>query len=193
MLKLLGVSGSLREKSTSLRAMSLLLDAARQYGAEPRILDLRVANLPMYNPDAEPDPQVAKCLADVAWADAYVLASPDYHGSMSGAMKNFLDYHWSEFAGKLFAYLCASHERGITVMEGMRLAVRQCYGWSLPYNVAVHSQEDFDDVGVIKNPKTLSRLQMTSRDLVTYGTFLHAQFQADQMAKSPNTFASRYT
>ena len=34
------------------------------------------------------------------WADAFVLGSPDYHGSMSGALKNFLDYHWQEFAGK---------------------------------------------------------------------------------------------
>jgi NAD(P)H-dependent FMN reductase len=193
MLKLLGVSGSLREKSTSCRALSLLLDTAKQYGAESRVLDLRVADLPMYNPDAKPDARVTKCLADVAWADAYVLASPDYHGSMSGAMKNFLDYHWSEFAGKLFAYLSASHERGITVMEGMRLAVRQCYGWSLPYNVAIHSGEDLDESGAIKNPKTLSRLQMTARDLVIYGTLLRTQFLTDQTAKVPDTFASRYT
>jgi NAD(P)H-dependent FMN reductase len=38
----------------------------------------------------------------VIWADAFVLASPDYHGSMSGVMKNFLDHFWEEFAGKAF-------------------------------------------------------------------------------------------
>ena len=33
----------------------------------------------------------------VKWADAFVLATPDYHGSMSGTMKNFLDFFWKEF------------------------------------------------------------------------------------------------
>ena len=72
---------------------------------------------------------------DVNWADALILASPDYHGSMSGTIKNFLDHFWREFAGKTFAYVCTSHERGLTVMDQMRTAVRQCYGWSMPYGV----------------------------------------------------------
>ncbi|MGI0050233.1 MAG: NADPH-dependent FMN reductase, partial [Nitrososphaeraceae archaeon] len=28
----------------------------------------------------------------VKWADAFILSTPDYHGSMAGSMKNFLDY-----------------------------------------------------------------------------------------------------
>jgi NAD(P)H-dependent FMN reductase len=71
----------------------------------------------------------------VKWADAFILATPDYHGSMAGSMKNFLDYFWSEFAGKLFGYICSSHEKGLTVMDQMRTAVRQCYGWSMPYGI----------------------------------------------------------
>jgi FMN reductase len=192
MLKLLGVSGSLRERSSGLRAITTILDHAKSLGADIRLLDLRVADIPMYNPESDPDPGVTRVFADVAWADAFVLASPDYHGTMSGAMKNFLDYHWGEFAGKLFAYICASHERGVTVMEGMRLAVRQCYGWSLPYGVAIHSQHDLDDQGNITNPKIQDRLKMTARDLVTYGSLLRTQFEKDIAAKSPDTFASRY-
>ena len=53
----------------------------------------------------------------VAWADAFVLVSPDYHGSMSSVMKNFLDHFWEEFAGKVFGYICTSHEKGLTVMS----------------------------------------------------------------------------
>ena len=55
--------------------------------------------------------------AAINWADAFVLASPDFHGSMSGAMKNFLDYFWEEFAGKTFGYIIASHEKGLTVAD----------------------------------------------------------------------------
>ena len=191
-LKLLGVNGSLRSNSTSLRALTILLDVAREYGAETRLLDLRQADLPMYNPDAEPDERVSRVLAEVNWAEAFVLSSPDYHGTMSGAMKNFLDYHWSEFSGKLFGYLCASHEKGLTVMEGMRIAVRQCYGWSLPYGMSIHGKEDLDANGQIKNPVVASRLQMTARDMVIYGSLIYTQFVEDIARNDPNSFASRY-
>ena len=53
-LKLLGVSGSMRETSHGLRALRLVLEAAADRGAETSMLDLRLADLPMYNPDAPP-------------------------------------------------------------------------------------------------------------------------------------------
>jgi NAD(P)H-dependent FMN reductase len=190
--KVLGVSGSLRSKSHGRIALSGILEAATEFGAEVRLLDLRQADLPMYNPDAEPDPRVMRCLADVKWAQAFVLSTPDYHGAMSGAMKNFLDYHWSEFSGKLFGYLCASHEKGITAIDQMRIAVRQCYGWSLPYGVAINSQTDLDAAGQIADPALLSRLRMLGRDIVVYGSLLHEQFLEDIARNVPDTFAAKY-
>ena len=77
---------------------------------------------------------------------------PDYHGSMSGTMKNFLDYFWKEFAGKTFGdpmqFLI---EKGLTVMDQMLTAVRQCYGWSMPYGVSVNGERDFNAKGEINN------------------------------------------
>ena len=191
-LKLLGVSGSLRSNSSGLRCALAFVGRCGELGAETRLLDLRTAGLPMYNPDAEPDEQVTRVLADVTWAEAFVLACPDYHGTMSGAMKNFLDYHWSEFSGKLFGYLFASHEKGITVMEGMRLAVGQCYGWSLPYGVSIHSEHDVDASGNITNVRLQSRLRMAARDMVVYGSLLYGQFVEDIARNVPETFAARY-
>jgi FMN reductase len=121
-IKVLGVSGSMREGSTSRRALSIVLEAARAQGgeAETRLLDLRELDLPMYRPQPTThNKSVAEAGKAVEWADAFVFATPDYHGSMSGAMKNFLDYHWTEFAGKVFGYLCASHEKGLTAMDQM--------------------------------------------------------------------------
>lgn len=123
---------------------------------------------------------------------AFILATPDYHGSMSGTMKNFLDYFWSEFAGKTFGYICASHEKGLTVMDQMRTAVRQCYGWSLPYGVSVHSVNDFDPNGAITNSKIQKRLEMMVRDLAVYGELIHKQFNSDLNDSEPNTFATHY-
>lgn len=191
-LKILGVAGSMRSGSYSTRALGICLDAAAKLGAETRFLDLRTVELPMYQPDASADESVRAVGETVEWADAYLLGTPDYHGSMSGAMKNFLDFHWSEFAGKLFGYVCASHEKGLTVMDHLRTAVRQCYGWSLPYGVSLHGEQDFDMTGEIINPRLAHRLTMLSRDLVVYGALLRGQFDRDLRDKHPDTFAARY-
>ena len=192
-LKVLGVSGSMREGSHSARAIGFVLGAAQEYGAETQVIDLRALDLPMYRPrgDAIMTDGVRLATKSVNWADAFVLASPDYHGSMSGAMKNFLDYYWTEFAGKAFGYLCASHEKGLTVMDQMRTAVRQCYGWSLPYGASFHGDQDFDADGV-KNAGVARRLKMLARDLVIYGTLIREQFLRDLESEEPDTFAARY-
>jgi azobenzene reductase len=190
---LLGVSGSLREKSRTALALRLLLDFAEEHGAETRILDLRTIELPLYRPDG-PGGSAAELRlgTDMKWASAVVLASPDYHGSMSGTMKNFLDYNWEECAGKAFAYICSSHEKGLTVMDQMRTVVRQCYGWSMPYGVSFDGRADFDSKGVLKNAKVEARLRMMARDLVIYGALIRQQFLSDLAGNESRTFASAY-
>jgi FMN reductase len=154
---------------------------------------LGAIDLPTYNPDKETmdHPGLRAANEAVNWAEAFLLASPDYHGSMSGAMKNFLDFYWAEFAGKLFGYVCASHEKGLTVMEQMRTSVRQCYGWSLPYGVSVHGSQDFDSSG-LANTQVARRLQMLARDLVVYGALIREQFQLDLASGVADSFAARY-
>jgi NAD(P)H-dependent FMN reductase len=191
--KVLGVSGSLRQQSKTALALQLFLDFAAKQGAEARMLDLRAVELPMYRPDQETAFEVQKDItADVEWADAFVLATPDYHGSMSGAMKNFLDYHWEELAGKVFGYICSSHEKGLTVMDQMRTVVRQCYGWSMPYGVAFDGRADFGAGGTLQNPRVEQRLKMMARDMVVYGALIRGQFIEDLAGLEANTFAAAY-
>jgi NAD(P)H-dependent FMN reductase len=123
---------------------------------------------------------------EVNWTDAFVLASPDYHGSMSGSMKNFLDYYWEEFAGKIFGYICTSHEKGLTVMGQMRTAVRQCYGWSLPYGISVNA-EDFNETGDTINNLLAKRLNILARDIVVYGKLIREQFLRDVISEVTDT------
>jgi NAD(P)H-dependent FMN reductase len=196
-IKLLGVATSLREDSHSTHALKILLEvAANKYGAKARLLELRKTKLPLYNPSIESteitNGSILEVTEAVIWADAFVLASPDYHGSMSGTMKNFLDYFWKEFAGKTFGYLCTSHEKGLTVMDQMRTAVRQCYGWSMPYGVSVNGERDFNAKGEINNTILARRLNMLARDLVVYGRLIKEQFQKDLAGDTLDTFAARY-
>jgi azobenzene reductase len=186
-IKLLGISGSMTTSSYSLKALEYVLnDAKNTHGSEIEIFDLKKNKLPFYDPRLDKDPlitglekeNIKKAKLVVKWADAIVLTTPDYHGSMSGVLKNFLDYFWKEFTGKTFGYICTSYEKGLTVMEQMRTVVRQCYGWSMPYGIST-SSHDFDKEGNIINPKLIPRLQMLSRDITHYGKIIRDQFLSD--------------
>jgi NAD(P)H-dependent FMN reductase len=193
-MNVLGVASSMRESSYGTRTLRIVLDAVQKYEAKTRLLDLRRVTMPMYNPDSymPSDKEIQKVTNDVNWADAFVLVSPDYHGSMSGSIKNFLDYYWEEFAGKIFGYICTSHEKGLTVLDQMRTAVRQCYGWSLPYSISVNGEEDFDEEGDVIDSKLDKRLKMVARDLVVYGRLIRGQFLQDTSTEVSDTFAARY-
>ncbi len=194
-LNILGVSGSMREGSFGTMALKIVLDSAQKYAVKTRLLELRKAMMPLFNPDsssAQSDMKLQKVTHDVNWADAFILVSPDYHGSISGSMKNFLDYYWEEFAGKTFGYICTSHEKGLTVMDQMRTAVRQCYGWSLPYGISVNGREDFNEVGELVNNVLEKRLRMLARDLVVYGKVIREQFLEDLSSNETDTFVARY-
>ena len=187
----LGVAGSIRQGSYSTRSLKIALEYAKKQGAEVRLLDLNTVVLPLYDPSAPASKEVEHTTEAIAWADAVILASPDYHGSMSGALKNFLDYFYEEFAGKVFGYIVASHEKGLTVMEQMRTAIRQCYGWSMPYGVSINGPQDFTG-NEIRNTRLSNRLRMMTRDLVVYGRLLRDQFVRDFGSTEPDTFAAFY-
>lgn len=162
-LNVLGVSSSMRERSFGTMTLKMVLDTAQKYEIKTRLLELRKVMMPLFNPDSssmQSDMNLQNVTEDVNWADAFILVSPDYHGSVSGSMKNFLDYYWEEFAGKTFGYICTSHEKGLTVMDQMRTAVRQCYGWSLPYGISVNGEEDFNKVGELVNSVLEKRLRI---------------------------------
>lgn len=189
--KVLGVAGSTRANSYSTRALKIALEHAKAQSADVRLLELGKTVIPLYNPGATESKELEQAGESVSWADAFILASPDYHGSMSGTLKNFLDYFYEEFAGKVFGYIVASHEKGLTVMEQMRTAVRQCYGWSMPYGVSVHGELDFKS-SEITNDRIAKRVKMMSRDLVVYGNLLRGQFVRDLGNGEADTFAARY-
>jgi NAD(P)H-dependent FMN reductase len=121
-------------------------------------------------------------------ADVLVLGTPDYHGSISSALKNFLDYFWREFAGKLFATVVASHEQGLTVTDQLRTVARQCYAWTLPYGVSVTEDADVRGDRIV-NEQVKLRLEMLIRDARIYGELLARQRRADLAGREPGFLA----
>jgi NAD(P)H-dependent FMN reductase len=193
-LKVLGVGSSMRKRSFGTKALKIVLERMEKLEAETHLLDLRRVKMPTFNPNSsmQSGNRLKEITGEVNWADVFILTTPDYHGSMSGPMKNFLDHYWQEFAGKTFGYICASHEKGLSVMDQMRTAVRQCYGWSLPYGISVNGEEDFNEAGEIANSLLTKRLRMLARDLIIYGELIRKQFLLDLSSKESDTFAARY-
>jgi hypothetical protein len=77
-------------------------------------------------------------------------------------------------------------------MDQMRTAVRQCYGWSLPYGISVNGEEDFNEVGQVVNSILEKRLKMLARDLVVYGKVIREQFLEDLSGNLTDTYVARY-
>ncbi len=177
-VNILGVIGSPRADAVSASFVKAVLAEAATNGATVRELDLRGQPLPLFEPGVEVNGAVAKARELVVWADAFVLGTPDYHGAPSGIIKNFMDYFWKEFAGKLFAITVSSNEKGLTVQDHLRTSVRQCYAWSLPYGVGAPESAINDD-GTVSDTRVSQRLTMMARDLVVYGALLRGQRLAD--------------
>src|SRR5258707_14901843 len=143
-LNILAVVGSLQRGSVSRVVIQYVADKFRDACCAVDVLDFLMEPLALYNPDTAHElPGYAELQARVERADVIVLGTPDYHGSVSGAMKNFLDHFWHEFGGKLFATIVASHEKGLTVTDQLRTVARQCYAWTLPYGAAVVGAVDW--------------------------------------------------
>ena len=189
----MGIAGSMRQDSYSTQVLKMVLKEAKKYKTDTQIRELRQVNLPIYNPSASYGNGNDKVSNAVKWADSIILSSPDYHGSMSGAIKNFLDYFWEEFAGKTFGYIVASHEKGLTVADQMRTAVRQCYEWSMPYNISINGENDFNSKREIINSGLANRIKILARDLSTYGKLIRNQFLTDIAKKDlSETYAAYY-
>src|SRR5712691_8606612 len=163
-LKILAVVGSLQRESVTRAVIGYVAEQLRAEGCAVDVLDFEKEPLALYNPDTAYDlPGYAELKARVERADVVVLGTPDYHGSVSGAMKNFLDHFWHEFAGKLFATIVASHEKGLTVTDQLRTVARQCYAWTLPYGVSFADDEDVK-AGQVVSDALRQRLNMFVRD-----------------------------
>ena len=188
-LRILSVVGTLQRDSTSAVVMQYVANELRNAACLVDLLDFRKEPLALYDPDtAHRLPSYANLQGRVDQADVIILATPDYHGSISGTTKNFLDHFWREFAGKLFVTIVASQEKGLTVTDQLRTVARQCYAWTLPYGVAFTNETDVTGERVTSE-SFRKRLEMMIRDVRVYGSLLAQQRHADLLATDPGFLA----
>jgi NAD(P)H-dependent FMN reductase len=143
--KILAFSGSLREKSFNKRVLQTAIKGAEKAGAEVTFIDLSDYPMPLFNSDEEEvtgiDENALRFQGLLTEHDGFLIASPEYNGSITGALKNAIDwasrsndkYKRSEiFQGKIAAIMTASpgsfggvralsHLRGVLMSVGVEV------------------------------------------------------------------------
>jgi FMN reductase len=173
-VRIVGLGGSLAEYSTSLSALNVALEGARDYGADVRLFDLRELNLPMFVPGAGHAPTAALALCDaVAAAQGMLWSSPLYHGMISGAFKNALDWlqllserkppYLTDKVVGLISTAGGTH--GLQAVNTMEFVVRALRGWAVPLVLPIpQSWQVFKD-GRLIDKRVEEQLRALGREL----------------------------
>lgn len=91
-IKILGIPGSVRDGSHNISLLKVAAEHAEP-DADVTIYEvLRLAEVPSFDPDAEPPPPVDALRGAVIDADALLFSTPEYNGSIPGGLKNAIDW-----------------------------------------------------------------------------------------------------
>jgi FMN reductase len=168
--KILIVCGSSRAEPNLLGSARVVERAAVEAGAEVRVLGLNDLGLPIMVVGDEDQAALASVQTvreTAAWADGYVLGTPEYHGNMSGALKNWFDFLWEELAGKVAGLIATTGAgTGDMSMTAVRNSLVWCHGIPLPFSAAA-TEDDFVD-GELQNDRVRDRLERIGHDVVRY-------------------------
>lgn len=175
-----GIGGTIGGVSSTERALKIALESAGREGFRTRMFGgADMARLPLYDPKAtsRTDEELA-FVGAVRDASALIIASPGYHGSISGVVKNALDL-LEETAGDARPYLADMPVGLIATAYGwqatgstiaaLRSIVHALRGWPTPFAAAINTQlTKFDDAGGASEPAVVEQLAMVGRQVARF-------------------------
>ncbi len=171
MVRIVGIGGSLRANSYTQIALQIAAQRVEALGAEVEILDLRQLQLPFCDGGKEyPDyPDVQRLRDTVSRADGLILATPEYHGSVSGVIKNALDLmSFTELSGKVTGLISVlGGQSNSNALNDLRLIVRWVHGWVIPEQIAIgQAYGAFNPEGKLLDEKLSQRFDQFAQSLV---------------------------
>ena len=187
-IRITGVCGSLSPDGATRKALATALKGADEYNAETTLLELRDLDLVFYGsvpPEEYPSDvlQLRKALKD---SQGIILATPEYHGSLTGALKNMLDLMSVEdFETKIIGLVgvAGGHIGAINSLNTMKTICRNLHCWVLPQEVSIaNSAEMFDADGTVRDPALEERLLNIGRQVVKFVS-VQQRVQQDEFMK----------
>ncbi|MEL6440947.1 MAG: NADPH-dependent FMN reductase [Cyanobacteria bacterium J06621_8] len=177
MVKIVGIIGSLRPDAYSATAVQRAMTRVAALGAATEIIDLREMNLPFCNGGSDypeyPDVEILR--QQVKAADGLILVTPEYHGSVSGVMKNALDLmSFEHLSGKVTGLISIlGGQSNSNALNDLRVIVRWVHGWVIPEQIAIgQAWQAFDGEGKLKDEKLAKRFDAFAQSLVENTTKL---------------------
>jgi FMN reductase len=180
-VNVVGIGGSLRVDSQSERALRIVLDGAAQAGAKTTMVCGADLVLPFYDPaDDTRSPTARRLVDELRAADGVVLVSPGYHGTVSGLVKNALDYIEDlrydvrpYLDGRAVGCVAAAHgwQAAVTTLTSLRSIVHSLRAWPTPLGAAVNSlQVEFGPDGGCTDEKVATTLRTIGLQVVEFAT-----------------------
>ena len=176
---IVALGGTLRAGSSTEKAMRHALETAARAGARTAIITGAALQLPMYQPEnAERGEAARDLVSQLALADGIILGSPGYHGSISGLVKNALDYA-EELRTDLRPYFsgravgCIATAGGwagaVNTLNALRDIVHALRGWPTPLGVAINTSENvFDAAGRCTVPRVAETLDLMTHEVLGF-------------------------
>lgn len=186
---IVGFGGSTSAVSTTNRLLQECLTILAQRGAQvSSFAGAELARLPIYAADgAGAVPEAAGLVAAVRAADCVVLATPGYHGAMSGLVKNALDHleclrddSPPYLDGRAVGIIVAASgwQACGTTLVAARSAVHALRGWPTPFGVSVNSAEQWPDAEGHFDERVTGALHILADQLLAFASWRAAAASA---------------
>lgn len=179
-VKIVGLCGSLRAGSHTRKALDAALAAARAAGAETTAFDPAERPLPFcegYASEAEAaNCELWKRLANDC--DGMILATPEYHGSYSGVIKNALDLvGFDQMEGKVVGLISVlGGGANQSALSHLRIVCRAVHSWVIPHQAAIgQAYAAFDADGRLKDEKLRARVERVGSDVAKFVRLLRRE------------------
>jgi FMN reductase len=179
-MQIIGIGGSVRPDSTTERALRLALNAAEQFGARTELFGGPfLARLPVYAPGIAKRTEEQHALIEaVRAADGMVVATPGYHGGVSGLVKNALDL-LEDLREDKRCYLdgravgCVVTAYGWqtcgTTLIALRSIIHALRGWPTPLGAALNTTGGlFDAEGSCIDEKASAQLAIVGQQVAEF-------------------------
>jgi FMN reductase len=179
---IVGIGGTQRPGSSSETALRIALAAVADRGARTMCFAASQLELPMYNPStAERSENAQALVAALRSADGVLLSSPGYHGSISGLVKNALDYV-EDMVGDQRPYLdglpvgCISVAYGwqasVNTLRVLRDIAHALRGIPTSYGAALNASVPLFDDGVCVDEPARDSLHRVGSQVFEMGRYL---------------------
>ncbi|MFC3578791.1 NADPH-dependent FMN reductase [Sphingomonas hylomeconis] len=176
-----GIGGTIGGISSTERALKIALEAAGREGFRTRMFGgAEMGRLPLYDPKAATRTTEEQDFVEtVRGASALIIASPGYHGSISGVVKNALDLleetardatrpYLADMPVGLIATAYGWQATGSTI-AALRSIVHALRGWPTPFAAAINTQlTKFDDDGGANDQAVLDQLRMVGTQVARF-------------------------